>query len=221
MHLDSWEHLHRAVSKLMAQLPPGSCLAVTHLTGDYDPAGVARLVAASQQQGTAVVSRTRGEVEEFFAGLELIPPGVVPVTSWRPEASARRGRAGRYVQPRRCRPQARLARRLAAAATPVAVSGRHPDRRRSGPHLQARSPPSPRRSAAYSTRWSNSPSLAPLHERRDLRSGVDCAGPPGHLELRNAIPSPGSRATCRQFPCGLLSMLRHSTPTRRLAGMPL
>jgi O-methyltransferase involved in polyketide biosynthesis len=98
MHLDSWEHPHGAVSKLMAQLPPGSCLAVTHLTGDYDPAGVARLVAASQQQGTAVVSRTRGEVEDFFAGLELIPPGVVPVTSWRPEgqASAEDELAGTY-----------------------------------------------------------------------------------------------------------------------------
>jgi len=87
MHLDSWEHPHRAVTKLLAQLPPGSCLAVTHLTADSDPAGVARLVAASQQQGTAVVSRTRTEVEEFFAGLELVPPGVVPVTSWRPDGT--------------------------------------------------------------------------------------------------------------------------------------
>jgi S-adenosyl methyltransferase len=98
MHLDSWEHSYGAVSKLIRQLPAGSCLAVTHLTADYDPAGVARLVAASQQQGTAVVSRTRGEVEEFFAGLELIPPGVVPVTSWRPDGKvpAEDKRAGRY-----------------------------------------------------------------------------------------------------------------------------
>jgi O-methyltransferase involved in polyketide biosynthesis len=85
MHLDSWEHSYGAVSKLTRQLPPGSCLAVTHLTADFDPDGVARLIAASQQQGTTVMARTRREVEEFLAGLELIPPGVVPVTSWRPD----------------------------------------------------------------------------------------------------------------------------------------
>src|SRR5262245_16476890 len=98
MHLDSWEHPYGAVSKLMAQLAPGSCLAVTHLTADYDPTGVARLVAASQQQGTAVVSRSRTEVEDFFAGLELVPPGVVPVTTWHPdgEVSAEDGLAGTY-----------------------------------------------------------------------------------------------------------------------------
>jgi len=98
MHVDSWEHSYGAVSKLIRQLPPGSCLAVTHLTADFDPAGVARLVAASQQQGTTVMARTRREVEEFFAGLELIPPGVVPVTSWRPDGkvSAEDKLAGTY-----------------------------------------------------------------------------------------------------------------------------
>jgi len=85
MHLDSWEHSYGAVSRLLTQLPTGSCVAVTHLTADFDPDGVARLVAASQQQGTTVTARTRREVKQFFAGLELVPPGVVPVTSWRPD----------------------------------------------------------------------------------------------------------------------------------------
>ena len=30
-----------------------------------------------------MVARRRAEVEEFFAGMEMITPGVVPVTSWR------------------------------------------------------------------------------------------------------------------------------------------
>ena len=95
---DGYEHSYGAVSKLMAVLPPGSCLAVTHLTADFDPHGVAGLVATSQQQGTTIVARSRSEVEEFFAGMELIPPGVVPVTSWRPdeEISAGDQRAGTY-----------------------------------------------------------------------------------------------------------------------------
>ncbi|MCI0686842.1 MAG: SAM-dependent methyltransferase [Sporichthyaceae bacterium] len=79
------EHPYEAVSKLMTVLPPGSYLAVTHLTADVDPAGVGGLVAAAEQQGSVVVARRRAEVEEFFAGMDMITPGVVPVTSWRPE----------------------------------------------------------------------------------------------------------------------------------------
>jgi len=30
---------------------------------------------------------TPQQIEDFFAGLELIDPGVVPVSQWRPEAT--------------------------------------------------------------------------------------------------------------------------------------
>jgi hypothetical protein len=86
------------VEKLMAALPPGSLLAITHLTADFDPEGVAGLVAASHEQGSPVVARSRAEVEEFFVGLELVPPGLLPVTSWRPDGavSALDQQAGTY-----------------------------------------------------------------------------------------------------------------------------
>jgi S-adenosyl methyltransferase len=34
-----------------------------------------------------VIPRTHAEVSGFFAGLELVEPGVVPVDRWRPAAA--------------------------------------------------------------------------------------------------------------------------------------
>jgi hypothetical protein len=31
------------------------------------------------------MSRTAAQVEGYFAGLDLVPPGVVPVADWRPD----------------------------------------------------------------------------------------------------------------------------------------
>jgi hypothetical protein len=42
-------------------------------------------VAAAQQSGITLVPRSRGEVEAFFTGLDLVEPGVVPVLAWRPD----------------------------------------------------------------------------------------------------------------------------------------
>jgi hypothetical protein len=40
----------------------------------------------TKSMGQKVTFRTRDEVAAFFAGLELLAPGVVPVQSWRPTA---------------------------------------------------------------------------------------------------------------------------------------
>lgn len=76
---------HGSVSKVVSALPPGSYLAITHLTADFDPHGVAGLVATAAAQGSPIVARSRAEVEDFFAGTDLIDPGVVPVTTWWPD----------------------------------------------------------------------------------------------------------------------------------------
>jgi hypothetical protein len=35
---------------------------------------------------TALVPRTHSQVSALFGGLPLVPPGVVPITEWRPAA---------------------------------------------------------------------------------------------------------------------------------------
>ena len=74
------------VSTLLGPMPPGSYLAVTHPTADFDPQAMAGAVAAAEQAGVTLEPRSRAETEALFAGLELVEPGVVPVLAWRPDA---------------------------------------------------------------------------------------------------------------------------------------
>lgn len=73
------------VSTLVDALPPGSYLAVTHPTADFNPDAMAGAVAAAEHGGITLVPRTQAETEAFFTGLDLVEPGVVPVLAWRPD----------------------------------------------------------------------------------------------------------------------------------------
>jgi S-adenosyl methyltransferase len=73
------------VSSLMAAMPSGSYLAIYHLASDLDPA----LVEAGREwnklmPAQPITLRSRAEVGALAAGLDPVPPGLVPVTEWRP-----------------------------------------------------------------------------------------------------------------------------------------
>jgi hypothetical protein len=73
------------VSSLMAAVPSGSYLALYHLASDIDPS----LEEAARQWNRLMPAqpmtlRSLEQVTRLAAGLELVPPGVVPVTGWRP-----------------------------------------------------------------------------------------------------------------------------------------
>ena len=74
-------------ARLLAALPSGSYLALSHLTGDFDPAAWAGVVAVYRRSGVTMRVRPKPEVERFFAGLDLIDPGVVSLPRWRPDPS--------------------------------------------------------------------------------------------------------------------------------------
>ena len=76
---------HDIVARLMAATPPGSYLAVSDTTRDFDPeemtAGAARYnVRLGPNRFTP---RTRAEIAAFFGGLEFVEPGLVPLPQWR------------------------------------------------------------------------------------------------------------------------------------------
>ena len=74
------------VSSLVDALPSGSYLTITHLTADFmDADQVARATQAGQQGGITYVPRSQAQVADFFRGLDLVDPGVVPMRAWRPE----------------------------------------------------------------------------------------------------------------------------------------
>ncbi|MCX0271237.1 SAM-dependent methyltransferase [Nocardia zapadnayensis] len=69
---------------LMAAVAPGSYLAMTHLTADFDPKGIAATVKVYEERGMHCHPRNRAEIAKFFDGMEILDPGVVPIHRWRP-----------------------------------------------------------------------------------------------------------------------------------------
>jgi hypothetical protein len=59
----------------------------SHLNPEHDPVGVAAGVRAYLAGGVTVQARDSGEFAALaFRDLELVPPGVVSVSEWRPES---------------------------------------------------------------------------------------------------------------------------------------
>ncbi|TXS44085.1 SAM-dependent methyltransferase [Streptomyces sp. uw30] len=73
------------VRRLMHPLASGSCLSLTHCTGDFEPEAWAAIAATYRQRGTPIQVRTRTEVLRFFDGLQLVEPGLVVAHRWQPE----------------------------------------------------------------------------------------------------------------------------------------
>ena len=75
----------RVVAALARRLAPGSFVVISHLTADFGPGPVAAGVEAyTSLVPTPLVPRSHAQVSALFGGLPLVPPGVVPVTEWRP-----------------------------------------------------------------------------------------------------------------------------------------
>jgi trans-aconitate methyltransferase len=72
------------IARLLKPLAPGSYLALTVVTNDTDPA-TARVDAQFTARGITTSARTHAQTEKFFAGLELVEPGVTLVQYWRPD----------------------------------------------------------------------------------------------------------------------------------------
>ncbi len=88
MYLSDEENPQSIVSGLLDALPSGSCLTISHPSADFSPEEAADAVAASERSGISFTPRTQAEVAAFFAGLELVDPGIVPVLAWRPDGAA-------------------------------------------------------------------------------------------------------------------------------------
>ena len=71
------------VARLMADMPSGSYLAMSHMTADLEPEVMGKLVDSPGEKAQYVfVVRTRDEVARFFEGYELTRGGVTPLLDW-------------------------------------------------------------------------------------------------------------------------------------------
>jgi hypothetical protein len=67
-------------------IAPGSYLVVSHVTDDHISAEAAQRARNAYQGASAPgVTRTYGQIARFFGGLEIVTPGLVSVSGWRPD----------------------------------------------------------------------------------------------------------------------------------------
>jgi hypothetical protein len=63
------------IARYVAELAPGSYLALSHITADQKPPAAVQAIRDIYSDATEqVYMRSRAEVEGFFDGLELLPP---------------------------------------------------------------------------------------------------------------------------------------------------
>jgi S-adenosyl methyltransferase len=74
-----------AVSALMAAVPSGSYIALYHQAADLHPELHLANRRWNQTSSQPITLRSKDEVADFVAGLELVPPGLVPICDWHPE----------------------------------------------------------------------------------------------------------------------------------------
>jgi hypothetical protein len=84
-HISDQDDPYPIVARLVAAVPSGSYLTLSHPARDIEAAAMAEIAdTMNELVAEGVTFRTNAEVLRFFDGLELIEPGVVPAPQWRP-----------------------------------------------------------------------------------------------------------------------------------------
>ncbi|MFJ8788556.1 SAM-dependent methyltransferase [Streptomyces sp. NPDC102462] len=90
-HIADHGQARSLVARLMAALPSGSYLSVNDGSRGIDPVFERAQDAYNDSGAVPYNLRSVEEISAFFDGLELLEPGVVPVTRWRPEPGSPTG----------------------------------------------------------------------------------------------------------------------------------
>ena len=81
------ENPYALVSRLLTALPSGSYLVVSHPTDDFNPNRQGESIQRyNERVADQATLRGHDETERFFAGLNIVAPGVVAVAEWRPDS---------------------------------------------------------------------------------------------------------------------------------------
>ena len=74
---------HAIVARLMDAVPSGSYLIMAHAASDIAPEASAEMARRYNAMSSASITpRNRDQVARFFDGLDLLPPGLVPISQW-------------------------------------------------------------------------------------------------------------------------------------------
>lgn len=80
------DEAQRSVARLLAAVPSGSYLVLTHPTLELGGEGNAEAMRFwNENARPPITARSRAQIAGFAAGLDLLPPGLVSCARWRPE----------------------------------------------------------------------------------------------------------------------------------------
>ena len=85
-HVADYEDARGIVTTLMDALPSGSYIVINDGTNIYQTEQRNAATEVIETEGPAYYPRSHEQIEGFFAGLELVEPGVVSTPLWRPDA---------------------------------------------------------------------------------------------------------------------------------------
>lgn len=73
------------VARYLAALAPGSYLVISHVTNDLSPEKMRANADVAESSGAVLIPRSQNAILPLFNGRELVEPGLVLVSRWRPE----------------------------------------------------------------------------------------------------------------------------------------
>jgi len=84
--LPDYDEVASIMAAFRAGTAPGTHFVVSHLASDIEPGLMASFIRRMSEAGVPRGAlRSRDEVAGIFAGQDLLDPGVVPVSRWRPD----------------------------------------------------------------------------------------------------------------------------------------
>lgn len=102
------------ITRLRSAMAPGSYLVISHGASEERPATAQKIRDVYQKATAQAVLRGRAEILPFFTGFDLVEPGLVYASQWRPDVRSSTTRP----------PTTRLpTRRLAAPGTAMTLAG--------------------------------------------------------------------------------------------------
>ncbi|HEX2299010.1 MAG TPA: SAM-dependent methyltransferase [Pseudonocardiaceae bacterium] len=97
-HIMDTGEAHAIINRLLDAVPSGSYLALSHSTAEVHGELMLEVMREMNERGgTPITARSRQELLRFFDRLELLEPGVVSCSRWRPQLTGARPPAEIYL----------------------------------------------------------------------------------------------------------------------------
>jgi SAM-dependent methyltransferase len=85
-HLEDHDDPAALVARYLKAMAPGSYLVLSHGTDDFAPEAMRQGEAEARKQGMVINTRGKDAILRMFNGRELLEPGLVLVSKWRPDS---------------------------------------------------------------------------------------------------------------------------------------